>query len=515
MRIAAGQVYEDDLEGRHARGPADAVLVVVTLHDRSHEAVDADAVTAHDDRPGDVVPVQVARVHGLAVLVAQLEDVADFDALAGPEGAAAGRTGASAAGRGDVRDQVGLVVPAVIHIGHVIVDPVGARDQVEAGRDQVVDDQERSGPVDAEGRTETGFGPRGADLLGRGRPELERADGVGQLGIAELHVAPEHGEYEPVHRRALIVRERRDQEQCLGGLRPRDIQETGEIVDRGRALRVDLLERQPLFPGRFVFPELGHLPVGPVTAGFAGQDRVFARRRRFDKLVGVRPAHHPGVAAHGHRVEAATAEYVDVGFVNLVVPPVQVFAIHVERVPVLHRELAHADQPAPRARFVPELRLNLVQQARQLPVASDHVADQRRHQFLVRHGQAEVPAVAVLQPRHFAADLLPASAFSPQFGGLHHGQRHLLTADGVHLLADDLLDTVFDPLAEGQVGEDAGRHLPDETGAQEKLMADQFRFALGIAVGLEKVLGKAHGMTVTWSGNFESRRGGPAARDGA
>ena len=97
------------------------------------------------------------------------------------------------------------------------------------------------------------------------------------------------------------------------------------------------------------------------------------------------------------------------------------------------------------------------------------------------HGQAKVAAVPVLQPGHVAPDLLPPSALPPEIRRLHHGQRHLLAADGVHLFADDLFDASLDPQAEGQVGEDAGSHLPDETRAKEQLVAGGFRVALCLA----------------------------------
>jgi hypothetical protein len=81
---------DDDREGRDRRRQPEAVLVVRLLDGRGENALDADAVAAHDGHDFLAVGVEHARAHGLGVLVAELEDVADFDGFADDELARAG-----------------------------------------------------------------------------------------------------------------------------------------------------------------------------------------------------------------------------------------------------------------------------------------------------------------------------------------------------------------------------------------------------------------------------------------
>jgi hypothetical protein len=50
-----------------------------------------------------------------------------------------------------------------------------------------------------------------------------------------------------------------------------------------------------------------------------------------------------------------------------------------------------------------------------------------------------------------------------------------ISADRVHLLADDLLDLAVHPPAERRERPEAGAHLPDEAGADEQPVADRLR----------------------------------------
>ena len=73
---------------RERHRPDDAVGVVVLLDGRGHRARDADAVAAHHDRLLLAVGAQERRAHGLRVLRAEEEDVADLDAAVAREAAA-------------------------------------------------------------------------------------------------------------------------------------------------------------------------------------------------------------------------------------------------------------------------------------------------------------------------------------------------------------------------------------------------------------------------------------------
>ena len=202
--------------------------------------------------------------------------------------------------------------------------------------------------------------------------------------------------------------------------------------------------------------------------------------------MGHAPAHHAGVAGHGNGVQVAAVEDVEIGLVEFGIVGVDAGLVAVKGVGVLHRELAHANQTRPWAWLVAELGLNLVEHHRQLAVAADKPGRQFGHDLLVGHAQAHVTTVAVLEPRHVAADLVPAPATLPDLGGVHHRQGDFLAVDGVHLLADDVLDLVFDALRRRQQVENAGSDLVDHPGAQHELVADGVGIGWHFAEGLEE-----------------------------
>ena len=79
--------------------------------------------------------------------------------------------------------------------------------------------------------------------------------------------------------------------------------------------------------------------------------------------------------------------------------------VGVAAVAVLHDELADADQAASGARLVAELRLEVVDDQRQLTVALHDVAQQLGDDLLVGHGEHHVAPGPVLEARHLGADL--------------------------------------------------------------------------------------------------------------
>src|SRR5262249_46717656 len=61
----------------------------------------------------------------------------------------------------------------------------------------------------------------------------------------------------------------------------------------------------------------------------------------------------------------------------------------------------------------------------------------------------------------------------PDLGRMEDGHRDLLPADRVHLLADDRVDLVDDPLPERQVDVDPRGELADEPGPDHELVTDR------------------------------------------
>ena len=139
------------------------------------------------------------------------------------------------------------------------------------------------------------------------------------------------------------------------------------------------------------------LEVGREVAVLAGDERVLARARRREEVDRLAAAHHPrlGLRPPGTRARSARRSGGRRRSCarKLSLEPL---LVAVERVRVLHDELAHAEEAAARPRLVAVLRLEVVPGLRQLLVALD-LARVEGERLLVRQRQDEPPAGAVLQ----------------------------------------------------------------------------------------------------------------------
>ena len=189
--------------------------------------------------------------------------------------------------------------------------------------------------------------------------------------------------------------------------------------------------------------------------------------------MGAEPAHHTGVGLGDVEAEATALEDPAVGALVGGVGALEGSEVGVERVGILHDELARAQHARARPGLVPLLGLDLVPDLRQVPVRADFVRGEPRHDLLVRHAEAEVAPPAVLQLEHLV-DALPPPRLLPELGGLDDGHRDLLPADRVHLLADDRVDLVEHALTEREVDVDPGGELPDEPRAEHEAVTERF-----------------------------------------
>jgi len=148
--------------------------------------------------------------------------------------------------------------------------------------------------------------------------------------------------------------------------------------------------------------------------------------------------------------------------------PVEPGLVAVERVRVLHDELAHAQQPTARPGFVAFLGREVVPELRQLLVRLQ-LARVERHRFFVREREHVVAPGPVLE---LEDDRDPDSAARlPQLRRRQHRLEHLLPADRVDLLANDLHDVLVDAPAERQERPQAGADLADEPAPHKELVA--------------------------------------------
>ena len=149
------------------------------------------------------------------------------------------------------------------------------------------------------------------------------------------------------------------------------------------------------------------LEVGRVVAVLAGDERVLAgagRRQEVDRLAA---AHHPDSRPAPRRTRARSARRSGGTPRRGAEAPVEPLLVAVERVRVLHDELAHAEEPAPRPRLVALLRLEVVEDLRQLAVRAE-LARVEGDRLLVRHREDELAAEPVRQLVELRDGVAPA-----------------------------------------------------------------------------------------------------------
>ncbi len=222
-------------------------------------------------------------------------------------------------------------------------------------------------------------------------------------------------------------------------------------------------------------PHLHRLDVGGVVTVRAADVGVLADVTAREELLRLRPTHRATGRLDDHVVEPEPVERPDVGLTVSCVRRVEALVAGVEGVGVLHRELAAADQPRAGTRLVAVLRLDLVEPDGQVLVRRVEVLHHEGEHLLVRRAEQVVGTLAVLEPEDAVAVVGPAVGRLVGLAGQQRGELQLLGADGVHLLAHDLLDLAEDAQAERQPRVDAGGGATDVAGAHEQPVAGHLR----------------------------------------
>ncbi len=210
-----------------------------------------------------------------------------------------------------------------------------------------------------------------------------------ELRLAEPVVAADERE----HDRAVVLRDRHR-------LRRRgevDAEELAERLARRDARRLDLLRpvqrRGELGTPRDALRDLG---VGRVVAALAADERVLAGAGGREEVDGQLAAHDPALRLHRVGLDAAAVEDPVVRLAVALEARERALLVAVERVRVLHDELADAEQAAARPRLVAVLDGEVVPELGQLLVRAD-LARVEGERLLVRHRQHELTAVPVGQ----------------------------------------------------------------------------------------------------------------------
>jgi hypothetical protein len=189
--------------------------------------------------------------------------------------------------------------------------------------------------------------------------------------------------------------------------------------------------------------------------------------------MGPEPAHHPHVGLDPVPAQPAAIEDPIVGLDMQLVGALEPLEISVEAVGVLHPELARAQDSGAGTRLIPLLDLDVVEDHRQLPVGADLAGDVVGEVLLVRHRQREGGSLAVIELEELL-DRVAAAAF-PDLGRLQDRHQHLLAADRIEFLADDLLDPAMCPPAGRQKRPKARAELTNEACSHHQLVRDRLR----------------------------------------
>src|SRR5262249_48521606 len=435
-----------------------------------------DPVAAHDDRLLLAGLVEIRGAEGDGVFGAQLEDVADLDHPFHGERLAALRACFARLYRVKIHEPR-LEIPARDDAAEMDPLAVGA-DDVRPTLQGLVG-QDRHAGTDGSDRAHGGA-QRTAHLVGMRRSEL-LPESAGELALVDRVVTPDEDEHRP---RGHHVHERLDREPWI------DLQEVGDLGDRPRVRRRHLFAASGREHGGGRHAP-GQLDVGGVVAADAERDLVLAGGARRHELVGAEPTHHARVGLNHVKAKSTALEDLAVRRLVRRVRTVESGQVGIERVGVFHQELTRAQHPGARSRRVAFLRMDVIPDLRQAGVGADLWGGQPGDDLFVRHAQAHVGALAVLELEHLG-DVVPAPRLLPDLGGVHHGHGDLLPADRVHLFPDDRVDLVEDALAEGKVDVDAGRELPHESGPQHELVAQRLRLGRLLPQGGNEGLAEPH-----------------------
>src|SRR5882762_11262603 len=124
------QGYQHYLEGRDRCGPDDAALIVVLFDGRGHNARHTDTVATHVQGGFAACLIEHQRLHGLAVLAAQLKDVTHLDAARDLQASLTGRARIARDDVAQIRGGGAAHIPLPVHARQMHVLLVGAAHEV-------------------------------------------------------------------------------------------------------------------------------------------------------------------------------------------------------------------------------------------------------------------------------------------------------------------------------------------------------------------------------------------------
>jgi len=231
--------------------------------------------------------------------------------------------------------------------------------------------------------------------------------------------------------------------------------------------------------GRLFLYGFSQVDIGRIVTLVGKCDGVLSGVRQHVKLVGCVSPDASRISSHGAIAQAQTIENRAVSVIHHVVGFLERSLAGVEGVGVLHDEFATAHDAEPRADFVAEFCLDLVQVLGKLAITPHLILEQGGNDLLMGRSQAETAVVAIGEAQELGSILLPPAGFLPQFRGLDPRQQDLLGTGSVHFLTYDILDLKQYPHARRQPVVDSCSDTPDQPGSKHQLVGNNFGIRRG------------------------------------
>lgn len=178
-----------------------------------------------------------------------------------------------------------------------------------------------------------------------------------------------------------------------------------------------------------------------------------------------------GICRYRQRLEPAALAVTGVGSLHILIDLLKRFLRGGEAVGIFHDELAPAHEAEARTQLVAELILDLIKGHGKLLVALELVAHEVRERLLMGGSKTEGTIVAVFETHKLGAVCTDAARFLPELRWGKNGDKHLLGADGVHLVTADILDLSDRAPCERQIAIKTRSDLANHARAEHELMA--------------------------------------------
>ncbi len=305
--------------------------------------------------------------------------------------------------------------------------------------------------------------------VGTGHRRLHR---LGILG-AEIEDVP----YLDAARRELVLGVDRRPEGRLVRHLVGGCEERGPVLEDRRQVLAEVgVDRRDRLVGQALVEEHGAL----------------ARLGKHVELVAHVAADRAGVGPHRHAHEPHAVEGAQVRDEHPVEGLCGAGLVEVERIGVLHQELARAHGAEARPHLVAELPLDVIQIQRQVLVGAHVAPEDVGDHLLVGRPEQHVALVPVLDAEHLLAIGVVAAGFTPEIGRLHRRHQQLDGAGAVLLFLDDADDLVEHLVAERQPRVAARGLLLDHARPQHQLVRDDLGFLRRLLQEGQEVSAETH-----------------------